>query len=193
MGAYANESEHKTLTKTLFGKDLKSGKAWSIFALRLGLGFMFLYAGYEKIEKELGGNLATKGFLSHVAGPFAGVFTSMSGNLAVEYLLVYGEFLIGFSLIFGVLTRVGGVSGALLTALLYLSTLPAMPAGTTGGYLNYLLVNNALINDYIIYILVFVAFVFLVPGRFLGLDGFLQNTSFVERRPLLKRIATTLG
>ena len=59
MGAYANESEHKTLTKTLFGKDLKSGKAWSIFALRLGLGFMFLYAGYEKIEKELGGNLAT--------------------------------------------------------------------------------------------------------------------------------------
>ena len=94
MGAFANESEHKTLTKTLFGKDLKSGKAWSIFALRLALGFMFLYGGYEKIETELSGGLATKGFLSHVAGPFAGIFTSMSGNLAVEYLLVYGELII---------------------------------------------------------------------------------------------------
>lgn len=193
MGAYANESEHKTLTKTLFGKNLKSGTAWSIFALRLALGFMFLYGGYEKIETEMSGGLATQGFLSHVAGPFAAVFTGMAGNPAVEYLLVYGELLIGISLIFGVLTRVGGISGALLTAMLYLSTLPAMTAGFTGSYFDFLLSKNALVSSYIIYILVFVAFIFLVPGRFFGLDGILQNTSFVERRPLLKRIATTLG
>ncbi len=193
MGAFANDSEHKTLTKTLFGKDLKSGKAWSIFALRLALGFMFLYGGYEKIETELSGGLATKGFLSHVAGPFAGVFTSMSGNLAVEYLLVYGELLIGISLIFGIVTRVGGVSGALLSALLYLSTLPAMTAGFAGSYFDFLLTKNALVSQYVIYILLFVAFVFLVPGRFLGVDGFLQNMSFVERRPILRKIATTLG
>lgn len=193
MGAYASESEHKTLRQTLFGKNLKSGKAWSVFALRLALGFMFLYGGYEKIETELGGGLATKGFLSGVKGPLAFLFTGMSGNLAVEYLLVYGELLIGISLIFGIVTRVGGVSGALLSALLYLSTLPAMTATFTGSYFDFLLSKNALVSSYIIYILVFVAFVFLVPGRFLGMDGLLQHTSFVERRPLLKRIATTLG
>ena len=193
MGAFATESEHKTLTQTLFGKNLKSGTAWSIFALRLALGFMLLYGGYEKIETELGGGLATKGFLNGVKGPLAFLFTSMSGNLAVEYLLVYGELLIGISLIFGIVTRVGGISGALLSALLYLSTLPAMTAGFAGSYFDFLLSKNALVSSYVIYILLFVAFIFLVPGRFLGLDGILQNTSFVERRPLLKRIATTLG
>ncbi len=193
MGAYANESEHKTLTQTLFGKSLRSGTAWSIFALRIALGFMFLYGGYEKIETELSGGLATSGFLSHVGGPFAFLFTNMSGNIAVEYLLVYGELLIGISLIFGVVTRVGGMSGALLTVLLYMSTLPAMTKGFTGSYLDFLLSKNALVSSYIIYILVFVAFIFLVPGRFLGMDGILQNLGFVQRRPLLLRIAKTLG
>ena len=193
MGAYANESEHKSIMGTLFGKDLKSGKAWSIFALRVSLGFVFLWAGYEKIEKELGGGLITQGFLAHVSGPFAFLFTAMSGSAFVDALLVYGELLIGISLIFGVLTRVGGVSGALMTALLYMSTLPAMTAGFAGSYLDFLMSKNALVSYYIIYIFVFIAFVFLVPGRFLGLDGLLQNTGFVQRRRILSRIAKTLG
>ncbi len=193
MGAFANTSAHKTLKETLFGGSLKSGRGWSLVALRFGLGFMFLYGGYEKIVTELGGKMATKGFLAHVAGPLSGVFTSMSGNPAVEYLLVYGELLIGLSLILGVVTRVGGVSGALLSGLLYLSTLPAMPATYTGGYFNYLLQNNALVNEYIIFILVFVAFVFLVPGRFFGLDALLQNSKFVQKRPILSRMSQVLG
>ena len=193
MGAFATQSAHKTLKQSLFGDSLKSGRGWSLVALRIGLGFMFLYGGYEKIMTELGGKYATSGFLSHVAGPFAGMFTSMSGNPMVEYLLVYGELLIGISMIFGVVTRVGGVSGALLSGLLYLSTLPAMTAGFAGSYFDYLLAHNALVNEYIIFILVFVAFVFLVPGRFLGVDGILQNLSFVERRPTLSRLSKILG
>ncbi len=193
MGAYANESEHKTLTQTLFGKSLKSGTSWSVFLLRVSLGFVFLWAGYEKIETELGGKFATSGFLSHVSGPFAFMFTGMSGNPAVEYMLVYGELLIGVSLLLGVVTRIGAVSGALMTLLLYMSTLPAMTAGFTGSYLDFLMSKNALVSYYVIYIFVFIAFVFLVPGRFLGLDGILQNLGFVERRPLLRKIARTLG
>lgn len=193
MGAFVTESEHKTITQTLFGKDLKSGKAWSILAVRLSLGFVFLWAGYEKIETELGGKFATSGFLSHVSGPFAFMFTGMTGNPAVEYLLVYGELLIGVSLMLGIFTRVGGISGALMTLLLYMSTLPAMTAGFTGSYLDFLMSKNALVSYYIIYIFVFVAFVFLVPGRFLGLDGVMQNTSFVERRPTLSRIMKAVG
>ncbi len=193
MGATANAYERKTWKESLFGDSLKSGRGWSSVALRVALGFMFLYGGYEKIQTELGGKFATSGFLSHVGGPLAYVFTSMSGNPVVEYLLVYGELLVGLSLILGVVTRVGGVSGALLSILLYLSTLPAMPATYTGGYFNYLLTTNALINEYIIFALVFVAFVFLVPGRFFGLDGLLQNSSFVQRRPILANISKVLG
>jgi thiosulfate dehydrogenase [quinone] large subunit len=193
MGAYVNESERKTLTQTLFGKDLKSGKAWSIFAVRMALGFVFLWAGYEKIETELGGRFATTGFLSRVSGPFAFLFSGMAGNPAVEYLLVWGELFIGISLMVGIFTRVGGISGALMTLLLYMSTLPAMTAGFTGSYLDFLMSKNALVSYYIIYIFVFVAFVFLVPGRFLGLDGLLQNTGFVQRRRTLSRIVKALG
>ena len=193
MGAFATESEHKSLKETLFGNNLKSGRAWSLFGLRLALGFMFLYGGYEKIVTELGGKMATKGFLAHVAGPLASVFTSMSGNPAVEALLVYGELLVGLSLVLGVVTRIGGVSGSLISVLLYLSTLPAMPATYTGGYFNYLLSTNALVNEYIIFALVFVAFVFLVPGRFFGVDGILQNSSFVQKRPFLARMSMGLG
>jgi len=193
MGAYANESEHRTITQTLFGRDLKSGKAWSIFALRMALGFVFLWAGYEKIVTELGGRFATTGFLSHVSGPFAFLFTGMAGNPAVEYLLVYGELLIGISLMLGIFTRVGAISGALMTALLYLSTLPAMTAGFTGSYFDFLMSKNAVVSYYIVYILIFVAFLFLVTGRFLGLDGLLQKSGFVQRRPMMNRIAKTLG
>jgi thiosulfate dehydrogenase [quinone] large subunit len=193
MGAFANQNEHKTLKESLFGSNLKSGRAWSLFALRLALGFMFLYGGYEKIETEMGGKLATSGFLAHVAGPFAFLFTGMAGNPAVEALLVYGELLIGISLMLGIVTRVGGVSGAMVSLLLYLSTLPAMTAGFAGSYFDFLLSKNALISSYVIYILLFVAFVFLVPGRFFGADGIIQNAGFVQRRPILLRISKVLG
>lgn len=194
MGAFATESEHKTLKETLFGNDLKSGKAWAIFATRIALGFVFLWAGYEKIETEWGtGALVTKGFLSHVSGPFAFLFTGMAGNPAIDVLLVYGELAIGISLMLGLFTRVGGVSGALMTLLLYMSTLPAMTAGYTGDYLSFLMSKNALVSYYVIYIFVFVAFVFLVPGRFLGVDGFLQNLRIVQRHPTVSRILKTLG
>ena len=193
MGATANAYARKTWKETLFGNNLKSGRAWSLFGLRLALGFMFLYGGYEKIETEMSVGPATSGFLSHVAGPFAFLFNGMAGNPAVEGLLVYGELLIGISLMLGIVTRVGGVSGALVSSLLYLSTLPAMTAGFAGSYFDFLLSKNALISQYIIYILLFVAFVFLVPGRFLGADGILQNSKFVQSRPILHRMSKILG
>src|SRR5574340_401274 len=112
MGAYASENEHKTVTQTLFGKDLKSGKAWTFFAMRVVLGFMFLWGGIQKIGTEMAGKYATTGFLAHaVSGPFVTLFNGMAGNAAVEYLLVYGELLIGVSIVFGVVTRVGSISG----------------------------------------------------------------------------------
>ncbi len=194
MGAYATERENKTVTETLFGKDLKSGKAWSILVLRVFLGFVFLWAGYEKITKEWGSPtplLITKGFLSHVSGPFAFLFTGMAGNPVVDALLVYGELAIGISLVFGLFTRVGSISGALMTLLLYMSTLPAMTPGFTGSYFDFLMANNALVSYYVVYIFVFVAFFFLVPGRFLGLDGILQTLT--DRSPTLSRILKTVG
>lgn len=193
MGANPTERVKRSWKDILFGGDLRSGKAWTLFATRIALGFVFLWAGYEKIEKEIGGSYATSGFLKGVSGPFAFMFNGMSGNPAIEYLLVYGEFLIGISLILGVLTRVGGISGALMTALLYMSTLPAQAATFQGSYFDFLMSKNALVSYYVVYVLIFAAFVFLVPGRFLGLDGIIQKSKFVQSRPALAKLAARLG
>lgn len=193
MEAKSTENEHKSLKEVLFGENPKSGKAWAIFGTRVALGFIFLWAGIEKIETELGGRFATSGFLGHVAGPFAFLFTGMAGNPVVEYLLVWGELMIGISLVLGVFTRVGGISGAVMTALFYISTLPAMTATFQGSYLDFLMSKNALVSYYVVYVFIFVAFLFLVPGRFLGVDGVLRNLKFVQKRRTLNRIVNALG
>src|SRR3972149_192239 len=115
MGANPKDAAHKRWIDYVFGTELKSGMAWSLFFGRLALGFLFLRSAYGKIQTEMSGKLATEGFLTKsVSGPLAGFFNSLGGNLAVEYLLVYGEFLIGVALLFGIFTRVASVSGMLM-------------------------------------------------------------------------------
>ncbi len=187
MGATQTVSVHRSLRTSLFGAEARTGKAWSILATRLALGFLFLWGGIEKMQ-TWGGlwwsgspkTMVTSGFLKYaVSGPFAGFFNGLAGNVAVEYLIVYGELLIGISIVFGIFTRVGAVSGIAMNGLFYLSRLPVQ--------------NNPFVNDYIIYMLIFAAFIFLVPGRFLGLDGILQNVGFVERRPTLRKFLGYVG
>ena len=188
MGAFANKTEQHGVTQVLFGKSLKSGAAWTTFALRLGLGFLFLWGGYEKMATKWGGlfwpgttkTMATAGFLGHaVSGPFATLFNGLSGNPAIEYLVVYGELAIGISLMFGLFSRIGAISGVLMNLLFYLAQLPVQ--------------NNPVVNEYVVYMLVFALFIFVPVGRFLGVDGILQNLGAVERRPILRKILTTIG
>ena len=184
MGATQTETAHKRWIDYVFGTELRSGKAWSLFFGRLALGFLFLWSAYGKIQTEMSGRLATEGFLAKsVSGPLAGFFNAMSGNLAVEYLLVYGEFLIGFALVLGIFTRVASVSGMLLMLLM---TLALWPIADTPGA-------NPLVDYRVIYAVMFLGFFFLRPGRFLGGDGIVQKLSFVNRRPTLKTLVAKLG
>ena len=180
MGDVQSVTKHKTWREMLFGGSPKSGKGWATFGLRLVIGFMFLWGGIEKIETELGGKMATSGFLAHaVSGPFAVFFNGLAGNPVVEALVVYGELLIGMSIMLGIFTRVGAISGIAINFLFYISQLPVQ--------------NNPIVNDYVVYMFVFLAFLFLVPGRFMGLDGLLQKSGFVQRRPILQRILGAVG
>ncbi len=184
MGATQTETAHKRWIDYVFGTELRSGKAWSIFFGRLALGFLFLWSAVGKIQKELSGGLATQDFLSKsVSGPLAGIFNAMSGNLAVEYLLVYGEFLIGFALIFGIFTRVASVSGMLMMLLFTVALWPIADTPTA----------NPLVDFRVIYAVMFLGFFFLRPGRFIGGDGIVQKLSFVNRRPTLKNLVAKLG
>lgn len=186
MGAYPTETARKRWTEFVFGAELKSGKAWSIFFGRLALGFLFLWSAYGKILTEISGKMATSGFLSGpsvASGPFAGFFNSLAGNWAVEYLLVYGELLIGISILFGIFTRVGSFAGMLMMTLF---TIAMWPIADTAGA-------NPIVDIRVIYGVMLLGFFFLRPGRFLGGDGILHSTRFVNDRPTLKRILSYVG
>jgi len=176
---YAHASVRRTWYDWAFGSELKSGKNWSIFFARIALGFLFLWGGYQKILTQLGGKSATAGFLSgpSVAGsPLVGVFNAMSGNIVVESLVVYGELLIGVALLFGIATRIGSFSGALM---MLLFTIALWPIADTAGA-------NPIVDFRVIYAMMFVMLFMLTPGRFLGVDGFLEKTKFVQNHPRLK-------
>ena len=186
MGAYPTVVSREKLfdrsvwSELVFGNEVKSGRAWSMFFGRIALGFLFLWGGISKVQVTLAGGLATKGFLSgaSVAGsPFAGFFNGLSGNMAVEWLVVGGELAIGISIVFGFLTRIGNVSGALM---MLLFTIAMWPIADTAGA-------NPLVDYRVLYGLMFGMFFFLRPGRFLGVDGIVSRT-FGKNYPVINRV-----
>src|SRR4030067_192340 len=102
---------------------------------------------------------------STVQFPLAAFFHSLSGNWTVEYITVYGEFLIGVALIFGQFVRVGAVSSALMMLLFPVAMWPI--ADTAGA--------NPLVDIRVIYGLMVLGFFFTNPGLFLGVDGVIEK------------------
>jgi thiosulfate dehydrogenase [quinone] large subunit len=167
----------------LLGPEWKAGKNWATFFGRLALGFVFLWGGIQKILTELSGRMATEAFLggpSVANGPFAGFFNGVAGNWTVEYLVVYGELLIGLALIFGVLVRFASYSGIAMMTLFTVAMWPIADKPT----------DNPIVDVRTFYLTIFVMMVFLAPGRFLGVDRWLESTRFVQKH---KRLTWLLG
>src|SRR3990167_6726855 len=113
-----------------------------IFLLRLGIGWVFLYAGWSKVvtyftpEKDF----TAAGFLKGLEGPFANFFSGLAGNILVDYLNAYGLLLIGIALILGVLVRWSAFWGIVLMALYYLAGFPPEHAFVVDDHIVYILV-----------------------------------------------------
>ena len=99
-------------------------------ALRVGVGFVFLWAFVDKLlglgystpseRAWLNGGSPTKGFLSKVdVGPFAGFFRDIAGNVVVDWLFMLGLLGIGAAVLSGVALRLAAASGTLLMALMW--------------------------------------------------------------------------
>jgi len=137
--------------------------------MRFIMGGLMLEAGLHKL---LSGSFSAAGFLSHATGPFAGFFIAMGQNPAmlnaVNWLVPWGELLIGLALILGGAVRLASISGIIMMALFYLAALPP---------------DEGWISQAIVFIAMFA--VLMVPGTgyYLGLDSLfvkLEN----QRSPL---------
>lgn len=116
--------------------------------LRILIGWHFLYEGLVKL---LDPNWTSASYLTGAHWLLADFFKGVAGNPgvlhAVDMLNIWGLMLIGAGLMFGFLTRVASIAGALILLLYYVVN-PPLPATGFGlsGEGNYLIINKNLIE-----------------------------------------------
>ncbi len=151
--------------------------------LRISLGWLFFWAFIDKLfglgfatsaeNAWLNGVSPTDGYLTHaVSGPFAEFYQSMAGSPVTDILFMAGLFLIGLALLLGIGLRIAGYSGVLLMVLMWSSALP--------------LEHNPMIDEHIIYALVFLWIAQSGKGDVLGFGKWWSKTALVKKWPLLK-------
>jgi thiosulfate dehydrogenase [quinone] large subunit len=151
--------------------------------LRLGLGFVFLWAFLDKVfgfgfatpEKGawINGGSPTKGFLANGAdGPFTDFYHSIAGATWANWLFMVGLAGIGVALVTGIGLRIAAVAGSVLLVMMWSVVLPPE--------------NNPFMDDHLIYAGVLVLIALLHAGDTLGLGRLWARTSLVRKAPWLK-------
>lgn len=140
------------------------------FLLRLALGFLFFTSGWSKFTGE--GWSAAK-YLADASGPLAVWFQSLAGNPLVDGLNVYGQLAVGLALIFGLLVRPAAIGGALMMLLYYLAHFEQNTA-------------HGLIDEHILYALVFLLFASGGFGHIFGLDGVIGRQPSLQNKRWIK-------
>ncbi len=126
-------------------------------SLRFVMSFIFLWAFFDKVfglgyatksaQAWIHGGSPTTGFLSFAAkGPFVEIFKSLAGMPLVDWLFMGGLLFVGLTLLLNRYVVWGSVVGIMMMILMYLSLL--FPE------------NNPVIDEHIVYILVFAILAF---------------------------------
>jgi thiosulfate dehydrogenase [quinone] large subunit len=130
-----------------------SGHQWIYGILRVSMGIVFLWAFFDKTlglgyateaaQAWIRGGSPTYGFLIHgTHGPLASFFQSLAGLVWVDWSFMLGLAFVGISMLTGRGIKWGAIIGSVMLLLMWLAALPPE--------------NNPLIDDHIVYILVFV-------------------------------------
>ena len=161
--------------------------------LRIGFGFTFLWAFFDKLlalgfgtgYNEAGkldrfgdaawinGGSPTEGFLKFGAdGPFKEFYNSIAGAAWADWGFMIGLLCIGVALTLGVGMRLAAVAGGLLYVLMWTVVLPPE--------------NNPIIDDHILGAITVVALALVNAGDTWGLGRWWSKTELVERYPALR-------
>lgn len=119
--------------------------------LRIAIGFIFLWAFFDKLlglgfatspdKSWLNGASPTFGYLANATyGPFSEFFKGLAGNPIIDFLFMLGLLGVGAAFVLGVALRSASYAGATMLVLMYLSAFPPR--------------NNPIVDDHIIYALV---------------------------------------
>ena len=147
----------------------------SLLALRLGLGWLFFYAGITKI---LNPAWTSAGYLKG-----AKTFTIFYHALLlpsvlpiVDFINEWGLLLLGISLIFGVFVRLSSILGVVLMLLYYF---PILDFPYPNPY-------SFIVDEHIIYALALLVLTAWRAGRIYGLENWCANLPICSKFPHLR-------
>lgn len=159
---------------------MKKENIWGL--LRIVMGWIFLWPFLDKLfglgystkagKAWLDGVSPTVGFLKASQGPFGDFFHSLAGNVVVDWLFMIGLFLIGSALILGIGVRIAAYSGSVMVILMWLASMPIK--------------TNPIIDDHIVYLLVFLSLASVSAGQYLGLGNWWKKQKVVKKNLILE-------
>ena len=131
----------------------------AVAALRIALGFVFLWAFLDKTfglgyatpaaKSWINGGSPTKGFLSGVeVGPFQSFFNAIAGTWWANTLFMLGLLAIGVALILGVGLKFAAVAGSVMMVMMWAAEWPLAQFTSTGA-------SNGSSNPFIDYHLIY--------------------------------------
>lgn len=150
---------------------------WAQVALRLSIGFVFLWAfldkafglGYSTPAERawINGGSPTRGFLSHVeVGPFQDAFRAIAGAGWADWLFMLGLLAIGVAVILGVAMWPAAVAGSVMMLLMWAAEWPLAQFTSTGDATGSV---NPFMDYHLIYALALILLAALGAGRTGGL------------------------
>jgi thiosulfate dehydrogenase [quinone] large subunit len=167
---------------------ITAGAAKALAALRIGIGFVFLWAFLDKLfglgfatgsaKAWISGGSPTAGFLGSVdVGPMQSLFHSWAGTWWADWLFMLAMLGVGLALMIGVALRPAAAAGVVVLALMWLAEFPfdrfaadGSPSGST----------NPLVDYHVIYALVLIAVAATSAGRWWGLGRAWERLPFVR-------------
>ncbi|NMO57256.1 DoxX family membrane protein [Actinoplanes sp. TBRC 11911] len=171
------------------GSMLTTNAAKALAVLRISLGFVFLWAFFDKTfgwgfatpsaRAWINGGSPTKGFLSGVeVGPFENFFHNIAGDPWADWLFMLGLLAIGVALILGIGMRLAAVAATVMMALMWFAEFP--PDRTTSAGEPSMSTNP--VTDYhFIYAVAAIALAFTYAGHTWGLGRWWASLPLVQK------------
>jgi thiosulfate dehydrogenase [quinone] large subunit len=179
---------HADLTN-LPGTVVTSTAAKMLAVLRIGMGFVFLWAFLDKAfglnystpsaKAWIHGGSPTKGFLKSVeVGPFQSIFHSIAGTAWADWLFMLGLLGLGVLLISGVALRLAAAIGVLVLALMWFAEYPLAQFTSSGAASGS---SNPFTDYHFIYAIVLIVLAATYAGTTWGLGRVWARLPFVSQ------------
>lgn len=166
----------------------------AIAALRVGTGFVFLWAFLDKTfglhystpsaRAWIHGGSPTKGFLANVnVGPWQSMFHAWAGKGWADWLFMLALLGIGLALVLGIGLRLAAVAGVVLVALMWFAVFPIAQHASDGTATGSV---NPFVDEHVMDALALIAIAAFGTGSRLGLGAWWAKLPVVRDSKILR-------